>query len=208
MHFQFTSSLQLFHVTSLNWSGSSSQSQSHIATDGQSVSLGVEPHLGPMTRYLLLFDSWQLQSWFCGAPSLTRGRVSLLYMPLALASTVFRESESLETRDHILLSQIWDFPFRRLLRLAGSRWRYSTPPPHGLNWITEQSRAVPYCRQPASTVTPGIELRWDPWPYICSVSRLVFSSFVVPPLIKMEGLGFFIIGVPLLHLIPPDVTLK
>jgi hypothetical protein len=28
----------------------------------------------------------------------------------------------------------WPFlvPFRRLLRLAGSRWRYSTPPPHGL----------------------------------------------------------------------------
>jgi hypothetical protein len=27
----------------------------------------------------------------------------------------------------------WPFlvPFRRLLRLAGSRWRYSTPPPHG-----------------------------------------------------------------------------
>jgi hypothetical protein len=33
--------------------------------------------------------------------------------------------------DHILLSQIWDFPFRRLLRLAGSQWRYSIPPPHG-----------------------------------------------------------------------------
>jgi hypothetical protein len=31
---------------------------------------------------------------------------------------------------HILLSRIWDFPFRRLLRLAWSRWRYSTPPPH------------------------------------------------------------------------------
>jgi hypothetical protein len=30
-----------------------------------------------------------------------------------------------------LLSQIWDFPFRRLLRLAGLRWMYSTPPPHG-----------------------------------------------------------------------------
>jgi hypothetical protein len=38
----------------------SSQSQSHIATDGQSVSLGVEPHLGLMTRYLLLFDSYGL----------------------------------------------------------------------------------------------------------------------------------------------------
>jgi hypothetical protein len=38
---------------------------------------------------------------------------------------------SLGTRDHILLSQIWDFLFRRLLQLAGSRWRYLTPPPHG-----------------------------------------------------------------------------
>jgi hypothetical protein len=57
----------------------------------------------------------------------------------------------------------------------------------------EQSRAVAYCRQPASTVTPGIEPHWDPWPYICSMSRLLFffPSFVVPPLIKREGLDFF-----------------
>jgi hypothetical protein len=26
-------------------------------------------------------------------------------------------------------------PFRRLLRLAGSRWRYSTPPPHGFGFL-------------------------------------------------------------------------
>jgi hypothetical protein len=70
---------------------------------------------------------WQLRSWIRGAPSLTRGRVCLLYVPLALASTVFLESLSLGTCDRILLSHIWDFPFRRLLRLAGSRWRYSTP---------------------------------------------------------------------------------
>jgi hypothetical protein len=57
-----------------------------------------------------------------------RGRVFLLYMLLTLASVVFLGSESLGTRDHILLSQICDFLFRRLLRLAGSRWRYSTPP--------------------------------------------------------------------------------
>jgi hypothetical protein len=41
-----------------------SQSQSHIATDGrsvsQTVSLGVKPNLGLMTRYLLLFDSYSL----------------------------------------------------------------------------------------------------------------------------------------------------
>jgi hypothetical protein len=98
-------------------------------TVSQSVSLGVEPHLGLMTRYILLFDNYGL--CFCGAPSLTRGRVCLLYMLLALASAVFLESESLGTRDHILLYQISDFPFRRLLRLAGSRCRYSTPPSHG-----------------------------------------------------------------------------
>jgi hypothetical protein len=74
---------------------------------------------------------WQLQPCFCGATSLMRGRVWLLYMLLALANAVILRSESLETRDHILLSQTWDFPFLRLLRLAGSRWRYSTPSPHG-----------------------------------------------------------------------------
>jgi hypothetical protein len=47
-------------------------------------------------------------------------------MLLALASAVILGSESRGTRDHILLSQIRDF-----LRLAGLRWRYSPPPPHG-----------------------------------------------------------------------------
>jgi hypothetical protein len=73
-------------------------------TVSQSVSLGVVPHLGPMTRYLLLFDSYGLI--FCGAPSLTRGRVCLSYMLLAIASAVFLGSQSLGTRYHILLSQI------------------------------------------------------------------------------------------------------
>jgi hypothetical protein len=38
------------------------QSQSHIATDGQSVSLGIKPHLGPMTRYLFPSGSYVLVS--------------------------------------------------------------------------------------------------------------------------------------------------
>jgi hypothetical protein len=63
---------------------------------------------------------------------LKRGRVCLLCMLLALASADFLGSESFGTGDHILLSQIWDFPFRLLLRLAGSRWSQSTPPPHRL----------------------------------------------------------------------------
>jgi hypothetical protein len=44
------------------------QIQSHIATDGQSVSLDVHSHLGFMTRYvyLLLFDNYSLV--FVGRP--------------------------------------------------------------------------------------------------------------------------------------------
>jgi hypothetical protein len=63
---------------------------------------------------------------------LTRGRVCCLQLLLALASAIILVSQSRGTGDHILLSQIWVLHFRRLLWLAGSRWRYSTPPPHGL----------------------------------------------------------------------------
>jgi hypothetical protein len=104
----------------------------------QSVSLGVEPQS---------ITLWQLRPCFCGAPSLTSGRVCLLYMLLVLASVVFLGSESLGARDHILLSRIWDFPFRRLLRLAGSRWRYSTQPPHGCKGcLLLASRDIASCR--------------------------------------------------------------
>jgi hypothetical protein len=130
--FPFSSSLWMaspFKLNStLNWK--SKVKVTLPLTVSQSVSLGVEPRLGLMTRYLLLFDSC---CFVFGAPSLTRGRVWLLYMQLILVSVVFLWSESLRTRDHILLSQIWDFSFRRLLRLKGSRWRYTTPPPHGCN---------------------------------------------------------------------------
>jgi hypothetical protein len=73
----------------------------------------------------------QLRGFSCGALSLTRGRVCRLQLLLAPANAVILGYESRGARDHILLSQIRDFPFHRLLRLAGSRWRYSTPPLHG-----------------------------------------------------------------------------
>jgi hypothetical protein len=108
---------------------SESESESYVRTDGQSASLswneapiwGLRPDI---------YYSLTLMVLFCGAPSLTRRRVCLLYMLLVLASADRLGSESLCSRDHVLLSQIWDFPFRRLLRFAGSRWRYWTPPAH------------------------------------------------------------------------------
>jgi hypothetical protein len=42
------------------FTGQESQSQSHIATDGQSVCLSVEPRLGLMTRYWLLSCPWEV----------------------------------------------------------------------------------------------------------------------------------------------------
>jgi hypothetical protein len=96
-----------------NWLVTAWTSPRHIAIDGQSVSKswcrapsGAHDHI--------FITVWHLRSCFRGVPSLTRGQVCLLYMLLSLASAV-----SLGTRDYILLSQIWDFPFRRLLWLAG-----------------------------------------------------------------------------------------
>jgi hypothetical protein len=51
-----------------------------------------------------------LRVCWCGALSLTRGQVCRLQLLLALASAFILGSESRGTRDHILLSQIRDFP--------------------------------------------------------------------------------------------------
>jgi hypothetical protein len=101
---------------------------------------------------------FQLNTSGCSAyvtSSLTRGWVCRLQLLLVLASAVILRSESRGSHD-ILLSQIRDspnlegqvpvfisprnrvanyaarhwVPVSRLLRLAGLRWRYLTPPPH------------------------------------------------------------------------------
>jgi hypothetical protein len=95
------------------------QTQSHVATDGQSFSKSWCRALSGAHDQILFITVWQLRSCFCGAPSLMRRRVCFLYMLLALASAVFLGSESLGTCNYILLSQIWDFPFRHILLLAG-----------------------------------------------------------------------------------------
>jgi hypothetical protein len=112
---------------------SESESESYVTTDGQSASrpvcLGIKHSSGAYDQ--IFISVWELRICWYAALCLTRGRVCRLQLLVALASAVILGSESRRTRDHALLSQIRDFPFLRLLRLAGLRWGFSTPPPHG-----------------------------------------------------------------------------
>jgi hypothetical protein len=106
-----------------------SESESYVTTDGQSSSLSWNKTpiwgLRPDINYCLTV----VGSLIWGVLSDERTGMSF-----ALAAGPRQRSQSRvqvpSDSDHTLLSQIRDFPFRRLILLAGSRWRYSTPPPH------------------------------------------------------------------------------
>jgi hypothetical protein len=112
-------SLHSLHCrTQLNWF----QSQSHIATDGQSIS----------------------KSW-CRAPS---GAIDQIFITYSLTFTVLFLWGALSderTRDHILLSQIWDFPWIPLSTELVSQIRFFITTLHGPN-IKHRSQQSHFCR--------------------------------------------------------------
>jgi hypothetical protein len=103
----------------------SSRVESYVTTDGQSASIS----WNKTPIWGLWPDFYYCQSV---AGLLMWGVLSDERLLLVLASAVIPGSESCGTRDHILLSKIRDFPFCRLLWLAGLRWRYLIPPPNGV----------------------------------------------------------------------------
>jgi hypothetical protein len=124
---------RLLRLAGLQWSYSTRKVKVKVKvilrpTVNRPVCLGIKHTSGAYDQIFITVR--QLRVCSCGVLSLTRGRVCRLQLLLALARVVSLGSEC-GTRDHMLLSQIRDFPFRRLLQLAGLRWRYSTPSPPG-----------------------------------------------------------------------------
>jgi hypothetical protein len=101
--------------------------QSYVKTDGQSASLSWNKALiwGLRPDFYYCQTVAGLLMW--GAVSDERTGLSFTIVPGPRQRSHFRVG-SRGTHDHILLSQIRDFPFRHLLWVAGLRWRYSTPP--------------------------------------------------------------------------------
>jgi hypothetical protein len=159
--------VEVFDPTSTRDNLNHSNSESYVTTNGQSASLswnitpiwGLRPDLdysqtvAGLLMWGVLSDERTGLSFLCAAGpcqrSVSRVRVH-------------------GTWDLILLSQIWDFPFRRLLRLAGSRWRYSTPPPHG-------GLAIGLARPPYITLEPTVYI--TPFPTVDVIAFLRCCAF-------------------------------
>jgi hypothetical protein len=130
---------------------------------GQSV-LEWSTHLGLTTRFLLLSDSCVFVDV---GRSLWLEDGSVVYnccwpSPAQLFSGLTHEGFA--TKCYCLRLEI---SFCRLLRLAGSLWRYSTPPPHGL------------VNQLGVSTVSYTEASSYPWKFLCHKSFLT-NALVIP----------------------------
>jgi hypothetical protein len=151
-------------------------------TVSQPVYLGIKHPSGAYDQIFITVT--QLRVCWYGALSLTRGRVCRLQLPLALTSALILGSESHRTRDHILLSQIWDFHFCRLLSqgyCGGIR-------PH-LHTRLSESESHCYWRSISLSVLVSSPFRGS-WPDICYCLTISVLSLGGRPLWREGGSVF------------------
>jgi hypothetical protein len=116
-------------------------------TFSRPVCLGVKPHLEPKTRFLLMLLMWgaisddRMGLSFTIAAGPRQLRHSWVRVPWDTSPYFTAADSELSQPPTIYIPQgqggpvippHTGFPFRRLLLLAGLRWRYSNPPRHGL----------------------------------------------------------------------------
>jgi hypothetical protein len=118
--------------TRASQSQSQSQSQSHIATDCQSISKSwCRAPSGAHDHICIYYSLTVTVLFFWGALFDERTGLSFIYATGPRQHSRSRVRAPLDSWRYFIISDL-RLPFRRLLRLAGSRWRYSNPPPHGL----------------------------------------------------------------------------
>jgi hypothetical protein len=116
-----------------HWTDSSRIEQSYVTTNGSSASLSLNKEPIWVLRPDFYYRRTVAGLLIWGAISDERTGLS------------FTISAGTRHRSHYRVRVPWDWrpyftvlesrlPFRRLLRLAGLRWRYSTPTPHGSPW--------------------------------------------------------------------------
>jgi hypothetical protein len=126
-----------------NWTVS--QSQSHIATDGQSVTKSwCQAPSGTQIFSYYYLTVTVLFLW--GALSDEKTGLSFVYAAGSSQRSLSRVRVPWYSRPYFTVSDL-RLPFCHLLRLAGSQWRYSTPPPHGLlsthhHWTVESQSHI------------------------------------------------------------------
>jgi hypothetical protein len=110
------------------------ESESYVTTDGQSARLSWNkaPIRGLRPGFYYSQTVAGLLMW--GALSDERTGLSFTIASGFRQRIRSRIRVPWDSRPYILLSQIRDFHFCRLLQLAGVRWKYSTQPPHGLGY--------------------------------------------------------------------------
>jgi hypothetical protein len=104
-------------------------------------------------------------------------RSVIYYYSWPSPAQLFLDTSPLGLVTHILLPHVRHFPIRRLLRLAGLRWRYSTPPPHGKCWC--QSPSVLYSLGADPIENTAIAQQWTST-VVAYCSRLYLGTGCLP----------------------------
>jgi hypothetical protein len=139
-------------------------------TVSRPVSLSVKAHMGPKTRFLLLSDTcefvevgrplwredgsvicncwWSSPAQLFSVPS-PAGLITIFYClgfetpPTCRASAPYIYIYIPEQQGGLVIPPGTGYPFHRLLRLAGLRWKYSNPPLGGQQAATLNSGSGP-----------------------------------------------------------------